>query len=130
MYKHQCALLEDELTQAQALLSNARKNIAGLVQMNDALATGKAKAEEALKAALVEISALKEKCSEPAILSMKLVAEQRDYLLRENQRLLMERSQAITGTPPQSRPTAAHSQSAVDIQPTEPALSLPAGRTF
>lgn len=90
MYKHQCALLEDELTQAQALLSNARKNIAGLVQMNYALATGKAKAEEALTAALVEIGALKEKCSEPAILSMKLVAEQRDYLLRENQRLLME----------------------------------------
>ncbi|MBT0626044.1 hypothetical protein KIH32_19195 [Pseudomonas fluorescens] len=90
MYQHQCALLEDELTQSQALLSNARKNIAGLVQMNDALATGKAKAEEALTAALVEIDALKEKCSEPAILSMKLVAEQRDYLLRENQRLLME----------------------------------------
>ena len=49
MYKHQCALLEDELTQAQALLSNARKNIAGLVQMSDALATCKAKAEDALK---------------------------------------------------------------------------------
>lgn len=90
MYQHQCALLEDELTQALALLSNARKNIAGLVQMNDVLATGKAKAQEALTAALFEIDALKEKCSEPAILSMKLVAEQRDYLLRENQRLLME----------------------------------------
>ncbi len=94
MYKHQCALLEDELTQAQALLSNARKNIAGLVQMNDALATGKAKAEESLKAALVEIGALKEKCSEPAILSMKLVAEQRDYLFRENQRLKSELKRA------------------------------------
>lgn len=39
MYKHQCALLEDELTETQALLRKARKNIAGLVQMNDALAT-------------------------------------------------------------------------------------------
>lgn len=90
MYKHQCALLEDELTETQALLRRARKNIAGLVQMNDALATGKAQAEEALKIALVEFGELKEKCSEPSILSMKLVAEQRDYLLRENQRLLAE----------------------------------------
>lgn len=45
MYKHQCALLEDELTQSQSLLSKARMNIAGLIQMSDALATGKAKAE-------------------------------------------------------------------------------------
>lgn len=98
MYKHQCALLEDELTQTQALLRNARKNIAGLVQMNDALATGNAKAEDALKAALAEIAKLKEKCSEPAILGMKLVAEQRDYLLRENQRLLLGKGGAFTGT--------------------------------
>lgn len=90
MYKHQCALLEDELTQTQALLRNARKNIAGLVQMNDALTTGKSKAEDTLKSALSEIAELKGKCSEPAILGMKLVAEQRDHLLRENQRLLGE----------------------------------------
>lgn len=89
MYKHQCALLEDELTQAQALLSMARKNIAGLVQMNDALATRNAEAQAALKAAQAEINELKERCSEPAILGMKLVAEQRDYLLRENQQLRM-----------------------------------------
>ncbi|WP_428553121.1 hypothetical protein [Pseudomonas edaphica] len=87
MYKHQCSLLEDELSGTQALLRKARKNIAGLVQMNDVLATGKAEAQAVLKKALAEIGELKERCSEPAILSMKLVAEQRDYLLRENQRL-------------------------------------------
>ncbi|MFL1502088.1 MULTISPECIES: hypothetical protein [unclassified Pseudomonas] len=87
MYKHQCSLLEDELTETQALLRKARKNIAGLVQMNDALATGKAEAQAVLKTAQEEISELKDRCSEPAILGMKLVAEQRDYLLRENQRL-------------------------------------------
>jgi hypothetical protein len=55
MYKHQCALLEDELTETQALLRKARKNIAGLVQMNDALATRLAEAEEALKVSQAEI---------------------------------------------------------------------------
>lgn len=87
MYKHQCALLEDELTETQALLRKARKNIAGLVQMNDALATRLAEAEEALKASQAEIGEIKERCSEPDILGMKLVGEQRDYLMRENQRL-------------------------------------------
>ena len=96
MYKHQCSLLEDELTETQKRLSNARRNIAGLVQMNDVLATGKLDAEDALKAALVEVGELKERCSEPAILGMKLVAEQRDYLLRENQRLLLGNSVAVT----------------------------------
>ena len=32
IYKHHCALLEDELNQAQAMLNKARRNIAGLVQ--------------------------------------------------------------------------------------------------
>lgn len=45
----------------QALLHNARKNIAGLLQINDALATGMAKAEDALKSALAEIAELKER---------------------------------------------------------------------
>jgi hypothetical protein len=90
MYKHQCALLEDELTDTHELLRTARRNVAGLVQMNDELSTGKTQAEEALRVALDEIRELKEKCSEPAILSIKLVAEQRDHLLRENQRLLAE----------------------------------------
>ncbi|CAM3166959.1 hypothetical protein [Pseudomonas fluorescens] len=99
MYKHQCSLLEDELSETQALLRKARKNIAGLVQMNDALATGKAEAQAVLKKALAEIGELKERCSEPAILGMKLVAEQRDYLLRENQRILLELS-VLSGPQP------------------------------
>lgn len=89
MYKHQCALLEDELTETQALLRKSRLNLAGLVQMNDVLATGKACAEDALKVRQ-ELEELKQVGSPPSILSIKLVAEQRDYLLRENQRLLGE----------------------------------------
>ena len=95
MYEHQCSLLEDELSETQALLRKARKSIAGLVQMNYALATGKAEAQAALRKAMAEIGELKERCSEPAILGMKLVAEQRDYLLMENQRLLMELNGAL-----------------------------------
>lgn len=41
MYKHQCALLEDELVQTLAMLRKAQANIAGLVQMNDLLMTEK-----------------------------------------------------------------------------------------
>ena len=90
MYKHQCALLEDELIQTQAMLRKSRANVAGLVQMNDLLVTGKTEAESALKEARAEFENLKSSCTEPGILSMKLVAEQRDHLLRENQRLLGE----------------------------------------
>lgn len=121
MYKHQCSLLEDELSETQALLRKARKNIAGLVQMNDALSTGKAEAQAALKKAMTEIGELKERCSEPAILGIKLVAEQRDYLLRENQRLLMELNGRATDRPQLPQPTDAHSQSAADAQPEAPA---------
>lgn len=96
MYKQQCALLEDELIQTQAMLRKARGNVAGLVQMNDLLATSKASAEEAARAAALELEELKSACTEPGILSMKLVAEQRDFLLRENQRLLLEKRASIT----------------------------------
>lgn len=91
MYKHQCALLEDELRCTQAQLNKARKNIAGLVQMNDVLATGKASAEASLAKALERIAAMNDR--EPDNLSFRpidLVTEQRDHLLRENQRLLLE----------------------------------------
>lgn len=91
MYKHQCALLEDELIQTQAMLTKARANIAGLVQMNDLLATSKTNADEAARAAVLELEEFKRACTEPGVLGMKLVAEQRDYLFRENQRILMER---------------------------------------
>ncbi|OCW28171.1 hypothetical protein C9382_12600 [Pseudomonas aylmerensis] len=87
MYKHQCALLEDELTTTQQLLSKARANIAGLVQMNDLLATGKASAEDALREALERISA---EHSNVSFRPIDLVTGQRDHLFRENQRLLIE----------------------------------------
>ncbi|WP_439864562.1 hypothetical protein [Pseudomonas antarctica] len=90
MYQHQCSILVEELAETERMLSRARANIAGLVQMNDLLATGKAEAESALKEARAEFETLKSSCTEPGILSMKLVAEQRDHLLRENQRLLGE----------------------------------------
>lgn len=98
MSEHHCSLLEDELSETQMLLRKTRKNIAGLVHMNDSLATGQAKAQAVLKKALAEIGELKERCSEPAILGMKLVAEQRDYLLRENQTLHNQIRQAKTAS--------------------------------
>ncbi|AZF62652.1 hypothetical protein [Pseudomonas sp. LBUM920] len=90
MYKHQCALLEDELNETLKRLSDARRNIAGLIQMSDGLTTRLADALSCLSAARIEIDDLRERCSEPSILGIKLVTEQRDYLLRENQRLLAE----------------------------------------
>ena len=91
MYQHQCALLEDELIQTEAMLRKARANIAGLVQMNDLLATGKASAELALKQELERASGMNDR--EPDNVSFRpidLVTGQRDELLRENQRLLGE----------------------------------------
>lgn len=41
-------------------------------------------------AAAVELEEFKRACTEPGVLGMKLVEQQRDYLLRENQRLLGE----------------------------------------
>ncbi|VVO13018.1 hypothetical protein [Pseudomonas fluorescens] len=91
MYQHQCALLEDELIQTEAMLRKARANIAGLVQMNDLLATGKASAEAALTQALERISAMKEQAPDnKSFRPIDLITGQRDHLLRENQRLLME----------------------------------------
>ena len=92
MYKQHCALLEDELKQAQAMLNKARRNIAGLVQLSDELATGKASAELALKKALENIGRLNRENSDMGgkIASLDVVADQRDHLFRENQRLLME----------------------------------------
>ena len=91
MYKHQCALLEDELVQTQAMLRKARANVAGLVQMNDLLATGKASAETALRDALERISTMGSEVPDTgSFRSIDLVTGQRDHLFRENQRLLLE----------------------------------------
>ncbi|CRM62820.1 hypothetical protein [Pseudomonas sp. 35 E 8] len=104
MYQHQCALLEDELVQTQVMLKKARANIAGLVQMNDLLATGKASTEAALAKALERIATMNDR--EPDNVSFRpidLVTGQRDHLLRENQRLLgelrdLKESSAATAT--------------------------------
>nr|WP_314563024.1 hypothetical protein [uncultured Pseudomonas sp.] len=92
MYKHQCALLEDELIQTQAMLHKARANIAGLVQMNDLLSTGKALADAELAKARKEISRLNYDNSalDRRVNSLMIVSQQRDHLFLENQRLLME----------------------------------------
>lgn len=91
MYQHQCALLEDELIQTEAMLRKARANVAGLVQMNDLLTTEKASAEMALKEALDRISAMSnEESDNLSFRPIDLITGQRDDLLRENQRLLGE----------------------------------------
>ncbi|MBW9244182.1 hypothetical protein [Pseudomonas paracarnis] len=90
MYQHQCSILVEELAQSERMLSRARSNIAGLVQMNDMLMTEKAEAEGKLAEALEKISTLEQQYSFASVQSVKIVTEQRDYLLRENQRMLAE----------------------------------------
>ena len=92
MYKHHCSMIEDELAGVQAQLRKARENIAGLVQMNDVLATGKATAEVSLKKALSDVAELNLENSQLGgkVRSLELVASQRDYLFIENQQLLAE----------------------------------------
>ncbi|MCF5050773.1 hypothetical protein GIW50_03255 [Pseudomonas syringae] len=102
MYKHQCALLEDEFAEVQAQLTKARKNIAGLIKMNDALVAGKASAEKALAVALADVCRLNRENSEMGarIVGLISVVDQRDHLFRENQRLLSEipQTQALSST--------------------------------
>lgn len=92
MYQHQCALLEDELTSAYQMLSRARANIAGLVQMNDLLLAGKIKTEAELRLALADLSSAHIHGSEMSkeIMSLKMIASQNEHLRGENQRLLLE----------------------------------------
>lgn len=91
MYKHHCALLEDELIQTEAMPRKARANVAGLVQMNDLLATGKASAEAALREAIERSSAVaNEVPNNVSFRPIDLVTGQCDHLLIQNQRLLME----------------------------------------
>ena len=92
MYQHQCSILVDELVETERMLRRARANIAGLVQMNDLLMTGKAETEAKLAAAEEKISTLEQRYSFASVQSVKIVTGQRDHLLRENQRLLLELS--------------------------------------
>ena len=92
MYQHQCSILVDELVETERMLRRARANIAGLVQMNDLLMTGKAETEAKLAEALEKISTLEEQYSFASVQSVKIVTRQRDDLIRENQRLKVELS--------------------------------------
>lgn len=86
------------MDQAQKLLTLDGGNIAGLVHMNDVLITGKDQADKAAMAAAAELEEFKRACTEPGVLGMKLVDQQRDHLFSENQRLLGELRQ-LTDTP-------------------------------
>lgn len=101
MYKHQCAMLEDELSETQKRLNDARRNIAGLVHMGDLLSTGRAVAEAALQKAIADVGRLNLENSQldRRISSLAEVAEQRDHLFRENQRLLLELSAPRSSQP-------------------------------
>ncbi len=92
MYQHQCSILVEELAHTERMLSRARANIAGLVQMNDLLMTGKDQAEKALKVAVDKVAALNLENSEHGrkLNGMAIITDQRDHLVRENQRLLLE----------------------------------------
>ena len=92
MYQHQCSILVEELAHTERMLSRARANIAGLVQMNDLLMTGKDRAEKALKMAVDKVAALNLENSEQGrkLNGMAIITDQRDHLVRENQRLLLE----------------------------------------
>jgi len=92
MYKHQCALLEDEISDLQRQLAKARANVTGLVHMNDLLITGKAAAEEQLRSISSQLSHANVESSEQSkeIMSLKMIASQNSYLRVENQRLLLE----------------------------------------
>jgi hypothetical protein len=92
MYQHQCSILVDELVETERMLRRARANIAGLMQMNDLLMTGKDQAETALKGALSQVAALNLENSAQGrkLNGLAIITEQRDHLLRENQRLRAE----------------------------------------
>lgn len=92
MYKHQCSLLEDELIQTVTMLRKARANVAGLVQMNDLLATSMTSAEVKLRKAEAEVSRTNLENSENCkkIMGLMMMSSQNEHLIRENQRLLLE----------------------------------------
>jgi len=94
MCKQHALMLENEYQEQSLQLRKARQDIQGLIRMNDALSTGKALAETALKKELANIARLNLENSELGgkVRSLEMVASQRDYLFRENQRLLMDLS--------------------------------------
>lgn len=92
MYKHQCALLEDEISDLRRQLAKARANVTGLVHMNDLLITWKTAAEEQIRSISSQLSNANVHNSEQGkeIMSLKMIASQNEHLRTENQRLLLE----------------------------------------
>ncbi|MEB0106110.1 hypothetical protein [Pseudomonas sp. MH9.3] len=81
MNQRQCALLEDELTNAYQLLSKARANVADLARMNDLLVTGKANADTHFRLAMADLG-------RSGINGSQMIASQNVHLRVENHRLL------------------------------------------
>ena len=91
MYQHQCSMLRDDICELQRQLTMARANIAGLIQMIDALALDKATLTKELKTALERLSAVSvEPSGALNYRSVDILTDQRDHLFRENQRLISE----------------------------------------
>jgi chromosome segregation ATPase len=90
--RHQLALYENEFEELNLQLRQARERIFKLVEMNDELSDGKAKAEAGLKKSAAEISRLQSERGEllGQVNSLLRVSDQRDHLFRENQRLLSD----------------------------------------
>ncbi|MCF5043953.1 hypothetical protein GIW79_26225 [Pseudomonas sp. PA-7-1E] len=95
MYQHQCSMLQDDICGLERKLTIARANIAGLIQMNDSQAIDKAILAKELKSALERLASVS---AEPSgtlnYRAVDVLRDQRDYLLRENQRLLAKIRQA------------------------------------
>ncbi|EPJ90721.1 hypothetical protein [Pseudomonas sp. CFT9] len=91
MYQHQCSMLQDDICELQRQLTMARANIAGLIQMNDALALDKAILIKELKTARDRLASVNaEPSGTLSYRSVDILTDQRDHLFRENQRLLGE----------------------------------------
>lgn len=73
-------------------MTRARESVRGLVQMNDQLSVSKAQLDAELKKLVANAARLNEENMELSskVNSLLLVSDQRDYLFRENQRLLKE----------------------------------------
>ncbi|NUT73513.1 hypothetical protein HNO86_00510 [Pseudomonas sp. C1C7] len=93
--RHQLQMYENEFEELNLQLRQAREKIFKLVQMNDELSAGAGKAEAELKQALDTIERLNDEASDlkGRVQSLRLIADQRDHLFHENQRLLREKQE-------------------------------------
>ncbi|WP_458725114.1 hypothetical protein [Pseudomonas mandelii] len=79
---------ENEVQELTLQLRKAREDIFGLVQMHDDVS----KERDQLRAKLNSLSKEHSELSSK-VYSLQRIADQRDYLFRENQRLLMEKQE-------------------------------------